>query len=316
MTGRRAVAISTTGHQHRLGFLETSVRMWDAALGPGDSLFVTVDGTNENARQVAAWVNEITGSVFQVGRPLPILSARRSGKTYRAEQMMGTRRLGVAVNKNTGLELMMDNTKAEHLFLCDDDTWPLYSASLDKHTGLMTDQGVGHSMVCWGKSRLVFHHESSPVALWNWPRGCMLYAHRSVIEKVGGFDERMRNAHEHAEFSRRIHQHGFTTAPFVTPISYATRKGQGAAALWHCEDMARPGEVLASLGARRDAITSIDKAERDWDAIHEAMDDRDGNLAFVPYSAHGNDRASAILCSDLSSQGGCAVEPASRGSSK
>lgn len=299
MTGRRAVAISTTGHEHRLGFLETCVRMWDAALGPGDSLFVTVDGTRENVRHVQARVNEITESVFRVGQP---------------PYPEGVRRLGVAVNKNTGLELMMKNTKAEHLFLSDDDTWPLYSASLDKHTQMR----YPHSLVCWGKSRL--NSVSVGVAetgwaSWSWPRGCVMYTHRSLIELVGGFDERMRNAHEHAEFSRRIHQHGFTPAPFVTPASYATRKGQGAAALWHAEDMVQPGEDIGALGRRRNAITSIDKSERDWDAIHEAMRDRDGNLAFVPYSAHENGRASAILCSDLSSQGGCAVEPASRGSS-
>lgn len=182
---RKAVAISTTGDAHRLGFLETCVEAWDKALSPGDSLFVTVDGDAEDTRRVAERVHFWTESVFQVGQ-----FVNDSGLST------GTRRMGVAVNKNTGLELMMDNTRADHLFLSDDDTWPLYSASLDKHTG----SPLMHSLVCWGRGRSLAPVDGA--AVWSWPRGVMMYTQRRVVETVGGMDERFGpGGHEHVELS-------------------------------------------------------------------------------------------------------------------
>jgi hypothetical protein len=225
---RRAVAISTTGHPHRLRFLETCVAHWSTALGSGDSLFVTVDGSVEDTQRVFDAVRKHTESVFQVGQLEPGWGIGP----------IDTGRLGVAANKNTGLELMMDNTKADHLFLSDDDCWPLYAASLDKHT----DLGLMHSMVCWGKSRAL--EPIGGLASWSWPRGVMLYAQRRVVETVGGMDERFGpGGHEHAEWSQRIHNAGFTPAPFCSPLSYTTRGHHGAVALWHCEDMPLAGDA-------------------------------------------------------------------------
>lgn len=273
-----------------MAFLETSVKLWREALPLGSTLVVTVDGSAEDAERVRQVVDEpgprVGGNTYRVGRP-----------AYPGD-MDNQHRLGVAVNKNTGIELLMDSG-VEHLFLSDDDCGPLYPEALDKHVYF----GYQHSMVCWGKSRLIQSHKHP--AIWSWPRGVMLYMHRAVIRQVGGMDERFGfpGGHEHAEYSRRIHQHGLTPAPFISPHSYATRNGRGATVLWHCEDMRKGGEVLESLGARRDSITSINKAERDWDNIHSVMASRDGDTSFVPYAAHENGRASAILCSDLTSRG-------------
>lgn len=279
---RKAVAISTTGDEHRLGFLETCVEAWDKALSPGDSLFVTVDGNAEDTRRAAERVHFWTESVFQVGQ----------GPDE------GVRRHGVAVNKNTGLELMMDNTRADHLFLSDDDTWPLFSASLDKHTGTP----LTHSMVCWGKSRALAPVDEA--AVWSWPRGVMLYTQRRVIETIGGMDERFGpGGHEHAEFSQRIHNAGFTPAPFCSPLSYMTRNYQGARALWHCEDMARPGELLADLGIRRKKNTSVRRGPGDWEKINAVMLEREGSSDYVGFRARENGRAWATLCSNLTSRG-------------
>lgn len=267
-----------------MGFLKAAVSEWDRCSPSDAALFVTVDGDKLDAQRVQRVVSQWTGSVFHVGH--------RPGET--------STRLGVAANKNTGIELMID-AGVEHLFLSDDDCYPLLPQALGKHM----DFEYQHSMVCWGGSRLDYVQKS--YAAWGWPRGVMMYAHRDVIYRVGGLDERLRNAHEHAEWSTRIHDAGLTAEPFVTPRSYA-EKGQAGAAtraslLWHCEDMRRAGEPLAELGRRRQAITSIDKAERDWDAIHAVMAERAGTGAYVPYRAHENGRASAILCPDTTSRG-------------
>lgn len=290
--GRVGVAISTTGDEHRMKLLQRCVAAWDQALtGLGQGLmFVTVDGTEADAERVRQVVFDWTGAVFRVGRPV-----------YPGD-MDSHHRLGVAANKNTGLESLMDNTNAEHLFLSDDDTWPLHTASLDKHIRM----GVPHSMVCWGAHRLI--GTSGSYATWTWPRGVMLYTHRSVVETVGGMDERFGpGGHEHVEYSQRIHNADLTPAPFISPSSYALRGPEGpamrASALWHCEDMRRPGEKLGDHRVRQRGLTSIRRSTADWAHIEKVMAEREGSAEFVDYRAATNGRASATLCQYTPSQG-------------
>lgn len=298
-TERAGVAISTTGDEHRLGFLETCVVHWEQALLPGDSMFVTVDGDEAACRRVAEVVYDYTASVYRVGQAQP----------DEGDEPFG--RQGVAINKNTGLELLMDQTQVEHLFLSDDDTWPIYQQSLGKHI----DLGLAHSLVCWGQSRLT--SVGRQAAVWSWPRGSMMYQCRSVVESVGGMDERFGpGGHEHVEWSNRIYNAGLTPAPYCSPPSYATRNGRGAAVLWHGEDMRRPGETAVQLGARRRTITSVRRKPEDWEKINAIMTEREGSDAFVPYRAHENGRSSATLCENVMSQGDCAVEPATPRSEK
>ena len=278
-------------------FLETAVREWDRCLPvSGASLFVTVDGTAEDTARVAARVSEWTGSVFRVGHLIPRLVFEEDGS------LVEQGRRGVAANKNTGLELLMDNTKVEHLFLADDDMWPLYPQAIYKHT----DLPLAHSIIGWGRSRLV--KVDGPYAEWKWPRGVLLYARRKVVETVGGMDERFGiGGHEHAEWSMRIHNAHLTPAPFMSPASYASRGPSGSAmragVLWHCEDMIRPGEGVGELQKRKSALTSIDRSERDWDQIHKIMAEREGSSDYVGYRAVENGRASATLWDNTTSRG-------------
>lgn len=293
MTSRQAVAISTTGDEHRLKFLETCVQWWDSSLSPGDSLFVTVDGDEAACERVREAVFPWTGSVFRVGQryssPVPLNELNARVKTRE------TGKIGVAANKNTGLELMMDKTDAEHLFLCDDDTYPLNSYALSKHTELA--ERIPHSMVIWGGHRL--QHLRTNYATWTWPRGVMLYQTRAVVEKVGGMHEGFGiGGHEHAEYSRRIHQAGLTPAPFITPRYMGENspigKASRAMAHWHCEDMKQRGETSVELGHRRKQITTLG-GPKDWSKANELMDYLDGNTRYVPFRAHQNRRASATL---------------------
>lgn len=293
---RIGVAISTTGDEHRLELLQHSVLNWTTMLPEDAHLFVTVDGTEDEAALVRLSLGAWGGDVYRVGQ-----------KAWVTEPYSG--RLGVAANKNTGLDLLMA-AGVEHLFLSDDDTWPLFPQSIYKHTNLV-DDGVPHSMVCWGKHRLVDHVVGagySTVAGWNWPRGVVLYQHRSVVERVGGMVEEFGvGGHEHAEYSQRIHNARLTPAPFPTPASYATREATGASALWHCEDMRRPGERPMVHKRRREALTSIRRGGADWARIDKVMARQEGSDSFVPYTAGGNGRASATLCT-APSRGAGAVE--------
>lgn len=279
-----AVAISTTGDEHRLAFLQSSAVHWCAALGRGDSLFVTVDGDEAAVERAYFAVEDITGSVFRVGQADPEFPfPTRDG------------RLGVAVNKNTGLELMMANTGAEHLFLSDDDTYPLSADALDLHRGFLP-----HSMVCWGKSRLASTDQR--MASWTWPRGVVLYQTRRTVELVGGMIEAFGpGGHEHVEYSRRIHQSGLTPVEFPSPAAYANGEGNrrslgiGARRFWHAEDMPRLGEPLGNLRLRKKGLTSVRRQDGDWAKIEKIMADRDGDTSPVPYTARENGRLSATL---------------------
>lgn len=303
MTGRIGVAISTTGDVHRLGLLEQCAQAWWRALaakGLPTTVYVTVDGDEDAVARVARAVMGFA-EVYRVGQG-GNMKIPGVPQVYPAYE--GTTRLGVAVNKNTGIELLMDSaTDIEHLFLCDDDTWPLLPQSIDKHLTLNMAHDVRHSMVCWGGHRLS-GMPNGALAYWTWPRGVMLYARRNVIETIGGMDERFGpGGHEHVEWSQRIYNAGLTPQPFCSPASYGTREGYGARALWHAEDMRRPGEKLGDHRLRRRNLTSVRRRDEDWDLINEIMDQRQGSRDFLPYQAHENGRGSATLCGSNPSQG-------------
>lgn len=281
MNGKIGVAISTTGDPHRLGFLETSIERWRQVLPLGSVLVVTVDGDEaacERVRSLGLFV------AIRVGQP--DASRLREGRS------------GVAVNKNTGIETLMASG-VEHLYLSDDDTYPLGFNALHQHIRLNTE-GIQHSMVCWGRSRFKGHHFDYDT--WTWPRGVMLYTHRSVVERVGGMDERFGpGGHEHVEWSRRIHQAGFTPDEFCSPPQRADK-------FWRCEDMPRLNESLVDLGRRRKQITSVRRNADDWPAINAVMESMKGSTGFVPYRATENGRASATLCTTYPSGRGAGVD--------
>jgi hypothetical protein len=275
------VAISTTGQQHRLGFLETSVKAWRAAFdGP---LFVTVDGSEFDAEAVLSLVGDYA-TVYQCGRPVDRASDSRQG---------------VAVNKNTGLELLMD-LSVDHLFLSDDDAFPLRAASLDKHIR-MSEVGIQHSMVCWGAHKRFSTRKT--YSTWDWPRGSVLYSTWGGVVAVGGMVEAFgTGGHEHVEWSRRFHIMGLTPDWYVAPIDNAGqgpdgRNAMGARNYWYCEDMPQPGEAVGSLVSRRRKITSVVRSTADTAKQELILDEMARNPRFVPYAAHLNGRASATLCS-------------------
>lgn len=293
------VAISTTADHHRLALLEQSAQNWWRVLarfGLPTNIFVTVDG-DEDACERAMVACAGFAEILRVGQPMsPTEWNIRDG------------RLGVASNKNTGLEALMSRD-VDHLFLSDDDTWPMNTRAVELHTQF----GIPHSMVCWGK------HRSSSIKWdpdtdtrygeWSWPRGSVLYAHRPIIEDIGGMIEAFGpGGHEHVEWSRRIHQAGWTPDPYCTPVEYNHMNALGMLQFWHAEDapMILGGRIepLGNLRARRRSLTSIRRDPSDWKHIEDIMASRDGDTQFVPYAAAQNGRRAATMCSSpVTSQG-------------
>lgn len=107
---------------------------------------------------------------------------------------------------------------AQHLFLFDDDTRP---ASSDWWRPYV-ESPEPHLQHCWthfhnGKpvDKMAVLHSNSRGVAYGWSMGCMLYATREVIARVGGMREDFAPAmHEHIEWSQRIHSAGLTTWAF------------------------------------------------------------------------------------------------------
>lgn len=267
------VAISTTGDEHRLGLLESCVNAWRTHLPLGSVLLTTVDGDEDATDRVySTYDSSKFGNVVRVGQGRPAREGHQ----------------GVAVNKNTGIELLM-NAGVEHLFLCDDDTWPLLTGALTQHTRLGRDHGILHNMIGWSAGRLRKRYTN--YVTWTWPRGVLLYAHRSVVETVGGMDERFGpGGHEHVEWSKRINAAGLTPKPYCSPRVYGDDDAMGVQRFWNCADIERRHK------------SSVRRVGKDWKHINKIMAEREGDTSFVPYTAAENSRESATLWTSLSAK--------------
>ena len=131
---------------------------------------------------------------------------------------------GVAATKNAGLRALMD-AGCEHLFLLDDDVWPRCPEPWAPYIA----SPFPHLLYCrpahpvrWSDGR---HRDASQ------PNGVVMYVTREVVEKVGGMRvEFGRYGSEHGEWSRRIHNAGFTPRPFIGLDNAVTRS------TWHALD--------------------------------------------------------------------------------
>jgi hypothetical protein len=129
--------------------------------------------------------------------------------------------LGIVAAKNASLLALMD-AGCEHLFLWDDDAWPLvdgwhlpYIESPEPHLSYQFLDLAGPKKL---KDISVLHQDERHIA-YTGQRGVMLYYHRSAIEKVGGFDPIYgRGMYEHGDLALRIHNAGLTTWAFADVV--------------------------------------------------------------------------------------------------
>lgn len=151
--------------------------------------------------------------------------------------------VGIATAKNKCLELLL-KAGVEHLFLVDDDAYPIadnwwepYVASPEPHLFAVFPQPTQKS------SQIRELYRDDQHIAYHATRGYFLYYHRSVIDKVGGFDTRFFNAFEHVEFTNRIHNAGLTTWPYQDVV--------GSEQLIRCDD-AHGGTSVIPDSTRRD----------------------------------------------------------------
>ncbi|AUX82026.1 galactosyltransferase [Mycobacterium phage Frankie] len=135
-----------------------------------------------------------------------------SDQPYPAATYRFTQRAGIARAKNKCLELL---NGCEHIFLFDDDCYPIadnwfqpYIDSPEPHLMYQfTDLAGGRKLNDVTK----VYDDGQHFAL-SGARGCMIYAHRSVIETVGGLDPEFGGwGWEHPSWSDRIYNAGLTS---------------------------------------------------------------------------------------------------------
>lgn len=126
---------------------------------------------------------------------------------YPVADLCFTKRQGIPAVKNKCLDLAMESG-ADHVFLFDDDCYPI---AKDWHLPYVNSP---HPHLCYTflpHTRIVDGHKYH--ALGN---GCMMYIHRSVVEKIGGFDTRLGlGKFEHVQYSHRVHAAGLIPHPFI-----------------------------------------------------------------------------------------------------
>ncbi|EPR9083345.1 glycosyltransferase family 2 protein [Cronobacter dublinensis] len=128
---------------------------------------------------------------------------------------------GIVAAKNASLEALID-AGCEHLFLWDDDAWPIAGGWWTPYTNSPEPHLAYQFLDLAGPRKLndlsVLYRDDKHIA-YTGQRGVMLYYHRSAIEKVGGFDPIYgRGMYEHSDLALRIHNAGLTTWAYADVV--------------------------------------------------------------------------------------------------
>lgn len=141
--------------------------------------------------------------------------------------------VGSPISKNMCLEIA-DNLGAEHIFLSDDDTFPIKEG----WEQLYIKSGAAHLNYTF-KYRFkivdgLLHFEN--------PNGCMMYLNRRAIDKVGGFDIGfIKYGYWHGAYSNRVYNAGLIPHPFMDVM--------GSSKYLYCLDQ-KPGDNRTSAPDR------------------------------------------------------------------
>ncbi|MBD9984919.1 glycosyltransferase family 2 protein [Citrobacter portucalensis] len=204
--------------------------------------------------------------------------------------------LGIVASKNASLSALMD-VGCEHLFLWDDDAWPIadnwhlpYIESPEPHLAYQFLDLAGRNKL---NDMAELYRDDKHVA-YTGQRGVMLYYHRSVIEKVGGFDPVYgRGMYEHPDLALRIHNAGLTS--------------------WAFADVVGSEKLIHSMDEYEEGARSIPRPDREAlvkrnVGIFNARRDS-GYTGFASYSRNPNLVITTLLTSQPDPQRGRKMKP-------
>lgn len=203
---------------------------------------------------------------------------------------------GIVAAKNASLEALI-NAGCEHLFLWDDDAWPIaggweqpYIESPEPHLAYQfQDFATGKKL----NDIAELYRDGKHVA-YTGQRGVMLYYHRSSIEKVGGFDPIYeRGMYEHSDLALRIHNAGLTS--------------------WAFADVVGSEKLIYSLDEHEAVERSVPKPDREAQVkrnvtIHNKRRD-DGYTGYAEYRQKQSVVITTLLTSQPDPQRGSKMAP-------
>lgn len=254
------IGVGITTH-NRPDVARRTVEQWRRYL-PDDSVLVVVDDASDV--------------------PFP-------GATYRFK-----RNAGIARAKNKCLELL-DDAGCSEFFLSDDDTYPVtkqwwrpYVESPEPHLmRIFKDLRKGPPL----NDVAVVYQDAQHVA-YTHPRGCLLYANRVVLERVGGMNPEFgRWGWEHVDWSNRIHNARLTT--------------------WAFTDVVNSDKLIESLDELCAVPRSVDRkirnrlVERNESLYYSYQ----GSDHFIPYRTLPNLVVTTLLTGQVDPQRGYRWEP-------
>lgn len=176
--------------------------------------------------------------------------------------------VGIAKAKNKCLELLYLKG-CEHIFLFDSDCYPIvedwyvpYIESSEPHLMYIFEDFKRGGL---SDTKLVYK-DSDKVA-YNHPRGCMLYFHRSCLDKVGGmYDGFGKWGYEHPDLSNRIYNAGLTSFRFQDVVN--------SSGLFYSDDEENSNKNSSVNVRARQAAVSLNKG---------AYESRMFNKEFIPF---------------------------------
>ncbi|WIY84327.1 glycosyltransferase [Propionimicrobium sp. PCR01-08-3] len=171
---------------------------------------------------------------------------------------------GVAAAKNAGIAALMD-AGCTDLFLADDDTYPLVDGWAEPY--LSSPEPIACYM--WGDPV----YQDDDVLGYSWPHGCLVYAERSVIDRIGGWWGAGVWGGEDSDFLRRAHNAGLSRCEF--------------------QDV-HHGRIFEALDEHGSVESSVSEdVRRVWRA--DLLEARKDSAEFVPYREHVATEASPVL---------------------
>lgn len=181
-------------------------------------------------------------------------SVRQSGKYCH----VFNKRVGIPAAKNKCIELLM-SLDCDHLFLFDDDTYPLVTGWHLPYINSPFD----HMCYTFLQPQFRdFRHKYHELG-----NGCMMYMTKRCIEKIGGFDTDFDlGKFEHVEYSRRACNADLIPRPFIDVI--------GSEKLLYCMDQ-NPDFQRSMTDNERVFLTA-----KNANKFYDKMNDKQ----FKPYS--------------------------------
>lgn len=190
---------------------------------------------------------------------------------------------GIAASKNRCIAELYD-LGCEHFTLWDDDAYPI----ADNWHKPYVNHPEPHLFAVFTseESRLERIFETDTTVAYHATRGYMLYAHRSVIDRVGGMDTKFQYGFEHVEWSDRIHNAKLTTFRY--------------------QDVPDSDKLIYSMDQHAEVTSSIADDQREQHEAHGRVyyEECRGSDRFVPFRELSDVVATALFTGVTDSQRG------------